>query len=318
MSSTIVDHSADESSTSPTRPSNASPLSAKESRKYGSAGEGLGRRALKELARKHGLRPRRRLGQHFLADPNLARRIVEFSGVGPGENVLEIGAGLGSLTIPLAETGARVLAVELDARLLPAFQEAVGGYENVTILAADALLVEWEEVLAGGKWKMASNLPYNVAAPLVIGMLERGLPIDSYLAMVQREVGERLSAGPDDKAYGAASVHVSYWAEAKVLRRVPRTVFWPEPRVDSVLLRLEPRAEPPVGVGAESLFRVVDEGFRQRRKTMKNALRRLGLEPSKASEILVSAGVPADVRAEDLGLEDFARVAEYVDEAVGD
>jgi len=159
---------------------------------------------------------------------------------------------------------------------------------------------------------MVSNLPYNVAVPLVAGMLEGVPQIGSFLVMVQREVGERLAAAPGDEAYGAVSVRVAYRAEASLARRVPATVFWPRPGVDSVLVRLVRRAEPPVAADPERLFRLVEEGFAERRKTMRNALRRLGLSAAEAGEALTRCGLAPDVRAERLSLEDFARLAEAV------
>jgi 16S rRNA (adenine1518-N6/adenine1519-N6)-dimethyltransferase len=226
--------------------------------------------------------------------------------------VLEVGAGLGSLTVALAAAGASVLAVEFDRTLLPALHEVVDPWPEVRVEAADAMRTDWASALPGRGWKMVSNLPYNVAVALVADMLEGVPQIGSFLVMVQREVGERLAASAGDEAYGAVSVRVAYRAEAAVVRRVPTTVFWPRPSVDSVLVRLERRAEPPVSVAPERLFPVVDEGFAERRKTMRNALRRLGLSAEAASGALARAGLGPNVRAEQLSLEDFARLTEAV------
>src|SRR5439155_26498650 len=152
---------------------------------------------------------------------------------------------------------------------------------NVRVLQADGLQVRWGDELDGGPWTMASNLPYNVAVPILFGLLEQAPQVVDYVVMVQREVGERLAAWPTKQAYGALSARLAYQAEVTVLRRVPPSVFWPEPQVESVLLRITPR-EPPVATPRERLFRVVDEGFAQRRKTMRNALVRLGLSPDDA------------------------------------
>jgi len=157
---------------------------------------------------------------------------------------------------------------------------------------------------------MVSNLPYNIAVPLIVEMLEGVPQIASFLVMVQREVGERLAAGPGEEAYGAVSVRVAYRAEAAVLRRVPASVFWPRPKVDSVLVRLVRHQAPPVDVDVERLFRVVDAGFAERRKTMRAALRRLGLTTEEADAVLAGCGVAPNARAEELSLQDFARVAE--------
>jgi 16S rRNA (adenine1518-N6/adenine1519-N6)-dimethyltransferase len=275
----------------------------------GSAGSaGLGRAALKALAARHGIRPNKALGQSFLADPNLARAIVADAGVGSDDRVVEVGAGLGSLTMVLAATGAEVLAVELDRILWPALQEVVGGSPRVRVELADALRVEWDAALTPGEWKMVSNLPYNVGVRVLLDMLEGAPRIRDYVVMVQREVGERLTARPGEEAYGAISVRVAYHAEARLLRRVPAQVFWPRPRVESVLVRITPRAAP-VGVGEADLFRVVDASFAERRKTMVNALRRLGLGPASARRLMAQAGLEPGVRAERLGLEDFSRIA---------
>lgn len=210
----------------------------------------------------------------------------------------------------LADAGASVLAVEFDRTLLPALREVVAPWPDVRVEAADAMRMDWASALPGDGWKMVSNLPYNVAVPLVAGMLEGVPQIGSFLVMVQREVGERLAASAGDEAYGAVSVRVAYRAKTSVVRRVPATVFWPRPSVDSVLVRLLRRAAPPVAVAPERLFRVVEAGFAERRKTMRNALRRLGLSRADAEEALERCGLDPDVRAERLSLEDFARLAE--------
>jgi 16S rRNA (adenine1518-N6/adenine1519-N6)-dimethyltransferase len=171
---------------------------------------------------------------------------------------------------------------------------------------------DWPRLLGDRRWTMVSNLPYNIATPLLLTMLEEGLPIDRYLVMVQREVGERLVAGPGAVGYGAVSVKVAYFCEAALVRRVSPSVFWPKPKVESVLVSLAPLAEPPVAVDRDELFGVVEEGFAQRRKTMANALRRLGLTSAAAAEAIEALGRPAGVRAEDLSLEELARLAEAV------
>lgn len=276
----------------------------------GSPGSGLlGRRALKELAERHGIRPRKSLGQHFLADANLARAIVREAGIEAGDDVLEIGAGLGSLTLALVQAGASVLAVEVDRSLLPALREVVGDSTRVRVAEVDAMHADWPSLLGDGRWQMASNLPYNVAVPVVADLLERAPAVDPMLVMVQREVGERLAAAPGEEQFGAVSLRVAYHAQARVVRRIPPSVFWPEPRVDSVLVRLE-RQPPPVDTPREELFRLIDEGFAQRRKTMANALVRLGVEREDATAALRAAGLDPQVRAEALGLEEYARLAE--------
>ncbi|HVM11569.1 MAG TPA: 16S rRNA (adenine(1518)-N(6)/adenine(1519)-N(6))-dimethyltransferase RsmA, partial [Actinomycetota bacterium] len=291
------------SSTSPTTPSLASPPSPPGSSASGSSGSRLlSRRALQDLALRHDIRPSKALGQHFLADPNLARAIARDAGAAPGERFVEIGAGLGSLTLALAESGAEVLALELDRRLLSALGEVTAGEEHVRVVREDATRAVWSEVLGAGSWRMASNLPYNVAVPVVLDLLEHAPGIDPMVIMVQREVGERLAARPGEAAFGAVSLKVAYRAEARVTRRIPRQVFWPEPKVESVLVRLE-RRPPSVDVPERALFALVEEGFAQRRKTMANALARLGHPRERGAAALRAAGLDERVRAEELGLE---------------
>jgi 16S rRNA (adenine1518-N6/adenine1519-N6)-dimethyltransferase len=224
--------------------------------------------------------------------------------------VVEIGAGLGSLTVALAEAGGRVLAIEFDRELTPALREVAGSLDGVEILETDAMAANWRSLLRGSEWTLVANLPYNISTPLVLRLLEDVPQIERYLVMVQREAGERLAAEAGEDAYGAVSVKVAYWAEAEVLRRVPPTVFWPKPKVESVLVRLTPRPAP-VAVNQRALFRVVEAGFAERRKTMRNALRRLGLSPSEAAEALEASGLRPQVRAEEIDLAGFARLASW-------
>jgi 16S rRNA (adenine1518-N6/adenine1519-N6)-dimethyltransferase len=272
----------------------------------------LGASALRGLAERHGIRPKRALGQHFLIDPNLARAIASDARVGPGDRVVEIGAGLGSLTRALAEAGAEVLAVEVDPSLIPALEESVSGLRRVRVLLADAMDREWQDELGEDDWILAANLPYNVATRLVLDTLRDVSRVRRLLVMVQQEVGERLVAGPGEQAYGIPSLRVSYRAEGALVRRVPPRVFWPRPKVESVIVRLVRLDEPSVGVDEDRLWTVVDAGFAERRKTMRNALRRLGVEGQEADHLLEAAGVAPSARAETLSLEDFARIAEML------
>jgi len=233
---------------------------------------------------------------------------VADAGVGPGDRVLEVGAGLGSLTVALAEAGCGVTALEIDPRVAEVLREIVSGYPNVDVRVQDAMRADWASLLGAEPWAMVSNLPYNVSVPLLLELLQTVPAIECYLVMVQREVGERLVAEPGSRAYGAVSVRVAYRAGARIVRRVPADVFWPRPNVDSVLVRMEPGPSS-VGVDPMALFAVVDEGFAERRKTMANALRRLGLSPDRANEVLHDAGLEPATRAERLSLDAFARVA---------
>jgi 16S rRNA (adenine1518-N6/adenine1519-N6)-dimethyltransferase len=258
---------------------------------------------------RHGIRPSRSLGQHFLIDPNLARAIAAEAGAAPGVRVVEVGAGLGSLTVALASAGAEVLAIEFDRSLVPALLEVVGDLPAVRVLPADVMKLDWADELGAGAWTMCANLPYNIATSTLLEALERARGIGTFVVMVQREVGERLAAGPGEEGYGAVSVKVAYRARARTVRRVPPTVFWPRPGVESVVVRLERLDAPPVAVAPERLWPIVEAGFAQRRKTMGNALVRLGLDRGRAANVLARSGVPPRARAEELDLHALARVA---------
>ena len=262
-----------------------------------------------QLLAAHGLRPSRALGQNFVADPNTVRRIARLSGAGPGSHVLEIGAGLGSLTLALAETGATVVAVETDRHLVPVLRSVVEGV-GAEVVEGDALELDLAALLAArspGPWSLVANLPYNVATPLVLRTLVEVPAVAELLVMVQREVGERWVAGPGDPAYGAVSVKVAYWSEATLVGRVPPTVFVPRPKVDSVLVRLLRREQPavdPAVVPYARLEAVVRAGFSQRRKMLRRSLAGT-VEP----EAFESAGVAPSARAEELGVEAWGRLA---------
>ena len=260
---------------------------------------------IRELLRVHGLAPSRRLGQNFVVDPNVVRKVVRDAGVRPGEEVVEVGPGLGSLTLALREAGARVQAVEVDAGLVRALTEVVGDDPEVRVVHADALAVDWRE-LVEDRPAMVANLPYNVATPVVIRALESGV-FDRLLVMVQREVGERWAAGPGSERYGAVSVKVAALARATVVARVPRGAFWPVPNVDSITVRLEPHPwDRDVSRGA--IFRLVEAGFAQRRKRLRNALAAPGRDHAAVEAALVAAGLDPGARAEELGLDQWVEL----------
>ena len=271
----------------------------------------LTRRQVRELLDENGLSPSRALGQNFVADPNTVRRIARLAGVGPGDRVVEVGAGLGSLTVALAETGAEVTAVEVDRHLLPVLRSVVEPL-GVRVVEGDAMTLDWDRVLGAGaagedRWALVANLPYNLATPLVLELLARVPAIDRMLVMVQREVGERLAAAPGSKAYGIPSVKVAYWADAEVVGRVPPTVFVPQPRVESALVRLRRLPEPPVDTDPQRLFRLVETAFGQRRKMLRRSLASL-VDPAAFER----AGVRPDARPEELSLRDWDRLANSV------
>ena len=262
------------------------------------------RRDITNLLEEHSLSPRRAFGQNFVADPNTVRRIARLAGVGPGDRVIEVGAGLGALTLALAETGARVTAIEVDDGLVRALGEVLAGHPDVELLNADATTLDWARLAPpGGRAVLVSNLPYNVATPLVADLLDGAPGIARMLVMVQREVGERIVAGPGDGAYGAVSVKVAYWAVARLAGDVPRDVFLPVPRVDSVLVEIVRRDRPAVDADRARLMALVRAGFAHRRKMLRRAL--AGLVDAAAFD---AAGVAPTARAEELGLDDWARL----------
>jgi 16S rRNA (adenine1518-N6/adenine1519-N6)-dimethyltransferase len=271
---------------------------------------------VRRLLDEYGLAPSRARGQNFVVDPNTVRRIARVAGVGAGDRVLEIGAGLGSLTLALAETGASVTAIEIDSGLVPALRSVVEP-AGVRVVEGDALRLDWGALLGGlgpsnplkgplGPWVLVANLPYNVATPLVADLLDQVPAITRMLVMVQREVAERLAAGPGDDAYGAVSVKVAYWATARVVGRVPATVFHPVPNVESALVRIDRRPAPAVGpdVDPEWLFRLVRAGFGQRRKMLRRSLSGL-----VSLDAFAAAGIRPEARAEELAVEEWGRLA---------
>jgi 16S rRNA (adenine1518-N6/adenine1519-N6)-dimethyltransferase len=277
---------------------------------------------VRTLLAAHDLHPSRALGQNFLVDPNTARRIVRLADVGLGDRVLEIGPGLGSLTLALADAAAEVRALELDRHLLPALTSVVGDVPGVTVVQGDAMEIDLDALLGAApgpepapedqesttRWICVSNLPYNVATPVVLRLLDEAPRVERLLVMVQREVGERLAAGPGSRAYGSVSVRVAYHAEARVVGAVPPTVFLPRPKVDSALVRIDRRAAPAVDVDdPDAMFRLVRTGFAQRRKMLRRALRpALG---ARVEAVLVGAGIDPRLRAEALGIEQWAALA---------
>jgi 16S rRNA (adenine1518-N6/adenine1519-N6)-dimethyltransferase len=266
---------------------------------------------VRALLAEHGLRPSRALGQNFLADPNTASRIARLAEVGGTDRVVEIGPGLGSLTLALAATGASVLAIELDRRLVPVLESVVADVPNVTVEQGDALEIDLARRLTGGEWSCVSNLPYNVATPVVVRLLDDVPQIRLLLVMVQREVGERLAAAPGTRAAGAVSVRVAWHAEARIVGAVPASVFVPRPRVESVLVRLDRRRRAPVDVSSPArMFELVRAGFAQRRTTLRRALR--PLLGDRAAEVLAAAGIHPDARAESLDLGAWAALSEEV------
>jgi 16S rRNA (adenine1518-N6/adenine1519-N6)-dimethyltransferase len=261
----------------------------------------LSRSAVRDILTSRGLTPRRDLGQNFVADSNTVRRIAHLARVGPGDHVVEVGAGLGALTVALAETGATVTAIEVDRGLVEVLGETVGGYENVTVVEADATKLDWPRLLGDEQWALVANLPYNIATPLVADLLDEVPAIVRMLVMVQREVAERLAATPGSRAYGAVSVKVAYWADARIVGDVPATVFVPRPNVDSALVSITRHAPP--DVPPEPLFALVRAAFNQRRKMLRRSLRDV-----VTPEQFAAAGIEPTARPEELGLDAWCRL----------
>ena len=261
---------------------------------------------VRSLLDAHGVRPSRALGQNFLTDPNVARRIVRLAGITAGDRVLEIGPGIGSLTLALAEAAGQVVALELDRHLLPVLEEVVGPLGNVEVIQGDALAADYGPLLGDDRWVLVANLPYNVATPLLARLLTDVPQLSRMVVMVQREVAERLAAAPGTRASGAISVKVAYHCTARVLAQVPPSVFTPRPNVDSSVVAFDRRPAAPVDLpGApEAMFALARAGFGQRRKTLRQSLRAVLGE--RAEPVLVAAGIDPAARAETLTLDAWA------------
>ncbi|MFZ9730094.1 MAG: 16S rRNA (adenine(1518)-N(6)/adenine(1519)-N(6))-dimethyltransferase RsmA [Ilumatobacteraceae bacterium] len=268
----------------------------------------LTRSQTSELLARHGLAPRRMFGQNFVVEPETVRRIASLARVGEGDHVLEIGAGLGALTLALAETGARVTAVEIDDGLVTVLRENVASCSNVQVVHGDAMRLEWESLLAASdNWTVVANLPYNVATPLVADLLDGVNRVKRLLVMVQKEVAQRFVAKPGDEAFGAVSVKVDYWATARVVGEVSSAVFLPRPRVASSLVEITRRESPAVSAPFEALFQIVKQGFATRRKMLRRAL-----DGTVTAQDFEVARVNPQARAEELSLDEWSRLTEAV------
>lgn len=260
------------------------------------------RSEIADLLSRHGLRPSHHLGQHFLADANITRRIVEIAEVGAGSRVVEVGAGTGTLTAALAEAGAHVVSYEIDAGLRPVLEEVTEGLE-VDLRFEDAMDVDLSEALDGDGWVFVANLPYNVGTPLLLDVV-RGVPaIGRFVVMVQREVALRLTADVGSPDYGLPSVVAALYTDASLVMRVPPQVFYPPPRVESAVVTMD-RHVVPEGVGRA--IELARAGFGQRRKMLRRSLAQV---TDDAEGLLERAGVPVTARAEELAAVDFLRLA---------
>ena len=262
------------------------------------------------------LRASKRLGQNFLVDAGVVRAIVDAADLSPADTVLEIGPGIGTLTQGLAESGARIVAVELDKKLPAVLAETLKGYDNVTVVPGDILKLDILRILnlgAGERFKVVANLPYYITTPILMALLEQHLPIERMVTMVQKEVAVRMTARPGSKDYGALSVAVQYHTDARIVMDVPPHAFMPAPEVTSAVIACRVREMPAVHPSDEKLFfRLVRAAFGQRRKTLLNALTGAGLTKELCRAGLAAAGIAESLRGEQLSLADFARLSDAV------
>lgn len=270
----------------------------------------LGRADIRELADKLGVVPTKKLGQNFVTDPNTIRRIVGAAKLSGAENVVEIGPGLGSLTLGLLEVAHSVTSVEIDAKMAAALEATIAlkaPGKTFTLVTHDAMTLQELPVAPDA---LVANLPYNISVPVLLNFMERFDSIAKGLVLVQAEVAHRLAAEPGSKTYGAPSAKLAWYANANLAGNVGRTIFWPVPNVDSALVYFERHQQP---LGDEQLrqatFAVVDAAFSQRRKTLRQALADWAGSPARAEEILIKAGVSPQSRGEALGIKEFVAIA---------
>ena len=269
---------------------------------------------IKDILHRHGFTFSKALGQNFLINPSVCPRMAELSGAGEEVGVIEIGPGIGVLTNELCQLADKVVAVELDKRLIPVLGETLAEYDNVKVINADVLELDLnkliEDEFSGMEVVICANLPYYITSPVIMKLLEDKLPITAITVMVQKEAAQRICAPVGSRESGAVTVSVNYYAEPSLQFHVSAGSFMPAPKVDSAVIRLDVRKEPPVITDEEKFFRVVKAAFSQRRKVISNSLSS-GLKMSKdeINEVLAAANVPSNARAEKLSLDDFAAIA---------
>lgn len=262
------------------------------------------------ICKRFGITMSKKLGQNFLIKRSVVDQIVAAADLGPDDQVLEVGPGIGTLTQGLAQSGARVKAIELDRRLLEVLDTTLESYDNVDIIHGDVLKLNVPEIMDHKPFKVVANLPYYITTPIIMSLLEAKLPIERLVVMVQREVALRMVAHPGTKDYGALSVAVQYYTEPDIVLEVPPKAFMPAPAVTSAVIRCRLRQKPPVHVDDERIFfRVVKAAFAQRRKTFSNSMKTTGLSKEQIAAILEQAGIDGQRRGETLGLQKFADLA---------
>ena len=262
------------------------------------------------ILQRFGIHMSKRLGQNFLIDANIVQGIVDAANVQENDRVLEIGPGIGTLTQALAETGAEVTCVELDKRLPEVLAHTLDAYDNVRVIQGNILKVNIPEIMGDKPFKVVANLPYYITTPIIMALLEKHLPITDIVVMVQKEVAERMAAQPGGKTYGALSVAVQYYTVPEIALYVPPRSFMPPPEVDSVVVNCKVRQIPAVELIDEKMFfRVVKAAFGQRRKTLNNALKSMGVDKNIIADVLDKAGIEATRRGETLTMEEFGAIA---------
>ncbi len=252
----------------------------------------------------------KKLGQNFLIKKEVVDTIVAAGEVNAGDAVLEIGPGIGTLTQGLAETGAAITAVELDRKLLEVLSKTLAAYNNVRVVHGDVLKLDISREMSNKPFKVIANLPYYITTPIIMMLLEKRLPIEVLVTMVQKEVAERMVAKPGGKEYGALSVAVQYYTEPEIIITVPPNSFIPAPAVESAVIRCRVRKEPPVSVDEKAFFRIVKAAFSQRRKTFSNTLKGAGFSKEVIAEILNISGIDGNRRGETMSIEEFSAVAQ--------
>lgn len=277
---------------------------------------------IQDIKQRHDFKLSKSLGQNFITDRNVIEKIVDGAGIGPDDLVIEIGPGIGVLTAAAAETASRVVAVEIDKKLIPILSETLGQYDNIRVINRDILKTDINEIIneerAAGNFtggvKIMGNLPYYITTPIIMSILENGVAADSITIMMQKEVADRIKSAPGGKTYGALSVAVQYYCSVEQITSVPKEVFVPRPKVDSAVLRLSVRKEKPVELASEKVFfACIKHGFGQRRKTLLNSLTGVcGLPKEQIKEILTETGIEVNRRAETLDIKEFAAIANSV------
>lgn len=272
----------------------------------------------KELVKKYGFRFTKSLGQNFLVDPTVVRDIIEGSNITKADHVIEIGPGVGTLTRALLEAAGQVTAVEIDSALIPILKEELKNYDNFRLIEGDVLKTDLKALTQGAPVKVVANLPYYVTTPILLRLLEEDFPWQSITIMIQKEVAMRLNAGPGTKDYGSLSVLISYYADTELIRLVTPVSFIPQPKVDSLVIRLDRRSQRRVDPKDEQLFfQLVRQSFAMRRKTLHNTLKPMGIDPVIMADSFAAAGIDPGRRGETLTIEEFARLSDEIKERLG-